>query len=257
MRSQILFAILAPSVLAATPMKVNKRQDDMIAVCPTDFVPCAPDGTTSLSTPDIFSNSGNVLEGLTNAGDYRRRAVKKSKRAIDEASLILCCDPTVSCMLMTDGVESVPFCYDDSTTEFVFADGSAGLLSTGEVYDGSGNYLNLETGDYEFINGTTGNLYEEEGSPAPTTVALPTAATSVAADNASFRKIGGGKADPTASSTASKTGRKAGNKASATGSRAQSTADAEDNAAMSVRGTGAWTAVIGVVAAAVGAGLVL
>jgi hypothetical protein len=71
-------------------------------------------------------------------------------------------------------------CKDRFTTNFFFADGSYGSITTGNYTTPAGDHANLITGDYELANGQSGNIYQGQtiDEPNTTTLMVPTPWTS-------------------------------------------------------------------------------
>ncbi|KAI9856725.1 MAG: hypothetical protein M1824_005308 [Vezdaea acicularis] len=161
--------LLASIAFAGTPSAgLTKRQSDS---CDIGYAVCLPDvsGTNADPYSVVYDDTYTLiyaLLGIVGIAD----ATSKVKRATVQAGLCCSTDVTVDCLLLTD--VDIPFCYDESTTEFVFSDGSFGYVDTGDYFDQGGDALNFYTGDYAFSNGSTGNIYSQANTTPPNTATL-------------------------------------------------------------------------------------
>ncbi|MCJ1419527.1 hypothetical protein MMC32_005882 [Xylographa parallela] len=117
-------------------------------------------------------------------GGSGRRVMIRS--IAERQNTALCCRPApVQCRIWTE--YNVPFCYDPSDTRWFFADGSVYFADNGTYFGADGYDVDLVTGDYSWPNGTTGNIYADQGESPPSTSTLSLAAATT-----------GGSAAPTA-----------------------------------------------------------
>lgn len=77
-------------------------------------------------------------------------------------------------------LQADPTHQDRFTTNYFFADGSYGSITTGNYTTPAGDHANLITGDYECANGQSGNIYQGQTivEPNTTTLTVPTPWTS-------------------------------------------------------------------------------
>jgi len=98
---------------------------------------------------------------------------------------------------------------DKTTSQFEFLDGTHGFVDNGDYYDPQGNYVNLITGDYQLVNGTTGNIYKDSGQSPPTTISSATnlpSATATGIDKAiTSALVGSGRSSTAKVTSASST----------------------------------------------------
>jgi hypothetical protein len=150
------FITLALATLAyASPFEsLNKATND------DPCNPCQPSGASGLTPPSVGSLYTNVLGSV--------KDIKFQGRALTPRASGFCCRASLNCV----NVQSlnIPMCYDKFTTNFAFADGSYGSLTTGE-YNSGGNKANLITG--EFTSGDQkGNIYSADPNAKPNTSTL-------------------------------------------------------------------------------------
>ncbi|MCJ1290088.1 hypothetical protein MMC34_001623 [Xylographa carneopallida] len=131
---------------------------------------------------------GSDDDGGGDSSDPGGSARRVMARGIAERqNTALCCRPApVQCRIWTE--YNVPFCYDPSDTRWFFADGSVYFADNGTYFGADGYDVDLVTGDYSYANGTTGNIYADQGEAPPSTSTLSLAAAST----------GGASAAPTA-----------------------------------------------------------
>lgn len=147
------------TVASATPFNpLNKANND------DPCEPCQPKGSTNTNPPSIGSNlSGLYVDVLRSVKDIRFAARDLSSRDAG-----FCCRASLDCVNVQN--LNIPMCYDKFTTNFGFADGSWGSLTTGEYQSGN-NKANLLTGEFS-SSGQEGNLYSASPDAKPNTATL-------------------------------------------------------------------------------------
>ncbi|MCJ1339445.1 hypothetical protein MMC09_004735 [Bachmanniomyces sp. S44760] len=160
---------------------------------------------------NVQSTGGDPIQGRDNdGGDSKRRLMIRS--IAERQNTALCCRPApVQCRLWTE--ENVPFCYDPSDTRWFFADGSEYFANNATFLGADGYDLDFATGDYSWPNGTTGNIYTDQGEtpPSASTLSLATstmggsAGTSAMDSSPSSTNAGGSAQTSMPSSSASMT----------------------------------------------------
>jgi hypothetical protein len=156
------FTLALAAIACASPLESpNKASND------DPCEPCQPNGSTGLTPPAI----GSDLKSLYTDVLASVKGISFDKRA--PASLLVrasgfCCRASLDCV----NVQSlnIPMCYDKFTTNFAFADGSYGSLTTGE-YSSGGNSANLLTGAYT-AGSQQGNIYSANPADKPNTSTL-------------------------------------------------------------------------------------
>lgn len=124
------FLTLALATIAyASPLESpNKAAND------DPCKPCQPSGATGLTPPtDLTSLYTDVLGSV--------KDIKFQKRTLDaRADSGFCCRASLNCVNVNN--LNIPMCYDRFTTNYAFAEGSYGSLTTGE-YNSGGKQVNL------------------------------------------------------------------------------------------------------------------
>lgn len=169
MRHQLLFAFIAPAVLAAAPPTLQSRGD-----CQQGYTLCSPGGATTANTPQIGSSDFvNLFQDIVLSSlPASKRSFSSSEANIDKRdSASLCCVSSLTCLTMHS--LNIPFCYDRFTTNYYLPDDSYGTVVGGSYTASSGATANLETGDYTNKDGTTGNIYSSNEAAKPDTATLP------------------------------------------------------------------------------------
>ncbi|KAJ8059168.1 hypothetical protein OCU04_012142 [Sclerotinia nivalis] len=170
MRHQLLFAFIAPAVLAA-PSILESRGGD----CRQGYTLCSPAGATNANTPQIGdSDFVNLFQDIVLSSlPANKRSLPSSSEASFEKSdsASLCCVSSLTCLTMHS--LSIPFCYDQFTTNYYLPDDSYGTVVGGSYTSPSGATANLESGDYTNKDGTTGNIYSSNEAAKPNTATLP------------------------------------------------------------------------------------
>ncbi|KAL5114411.1 hypothetical protein ACEQ8H_007722 [Pleosporales sp. CAS-2024a] len=98
--------------------------------------PCQPAGATGSAPPSDLSSLYVQVLGSVQDIDFKARSV--SARA--SASAGFCCRASLDCVKVQQ--VNIAMCYDKFTTNYGFADGSYGSLTTGD-YTAGGNTVNL------------------------------------------------------------------------------------------------------------------
>ncbi|KAM5472268.1 hypothetical protein MauCBS54593_002859 [Microsporum audouinii] len=179
------------------------------ATCNRGYEPCEAKGAGSGSPPaigpDMVGFYADVVNSANGAGSKKRSPdeIHDVVARDDGGQSKLCCEfsacVSVICYLLqlykTDpgqGMEpstgirclllrgvKISFCWDRFTTNYYFADGSYGSVTTGEYHLANGDSVNLIMGNYTRSGGETGNLYGD-GTPSPnlSTLPIPTQFTS-------------------------------------------------------------------------------
>ncbi|KAF3482602.1 uncharacterized protein GIQ15_05361 [Arthroderma uncinatum] len=155
------------------------------ASCNRGYEPCAAKGAGSGSPPGIGPEMldfyADVVNSANGPGSGKRSLNERHGLVArdDDQSKLCCMEPStgIKCLLLK-GVK-ISFCWDRFTTNYYFADGSYGSVTTGEYHLANGDSVNLIKGNYTRSNGETGNLYAD-GKPSPnlSTLPIPTQFTS-------------------------------------------------------------------------------
>ncbi|KAF2739419.1 hypothetical protein EJ04DRAFT_413087, partial [Polyplosphaeria fusca] len=159
----ILLSLALIATVTATPLNAVVRDS---ASCQ----PCNPQGATGSNPPDVGSDLDSMyidLLGSVKDIHFETRSLKTNVEARDTN---LCCRETLDCVNVQNF--NIPMCYDKFTTNFQFADGSYGSLTTGEYNDEDGSKANLITGEYTKANGETGDIYSADPAAKPNTATL-------------------------------------------------------------------------------------
>jgi hypothetical protein len=127
--------------------------------------PCRRQGATTSNPATIRTDLSSLYTNILRSVKDIRFQYRSSAKARDQG---LCCRETLDCV----NVQSlnVPMCYDKFTTNFAFADGSYGSLTTGE-YCSSGDSANLISGEFT-ASGQIGNIYAKSPGEKPNTATL-------------------------------------------------------------------------------------
>jgi hypothetical protein len=158
-KMSLKYFILALATLAAatpldSPLKAATNDD------PCE--PCQPSGATGLNPPAIGSDLKNMYSNvLATVKDIH---FKKARSVNSRQTSGFCCRASLDCVNLQ--TFNIPMCYDKFTTNFGFADGSYGSLTTGEYKSGNGQ-ANLITGE----SGSE-NIYAADPSAKPNTSTL-------------------------------------------------------------------------------------
>ncbi|KAL8855617.1 MAG: hypothetical protein Q9178_007766 [Gyalolechia marmorata] len=151
------FAIIATSGSVRLAPRAN---------CADNFRKCDPEGASSTEAPAVGPELSSLYTDLVNSVN----GATKSRRDFTKASDELGADGT-QCLLLQG--PSLPFCYDNYTTNYFLPGGSTGQIVSGSYTSATGQ-ANLIDGDYTLADGTQGNIYGSEDSPSkPDTAALP------------------------------------------------------------------------------------
>lgn len=122
--------------------------------------PCQPQGATGTTPPAIGSDLSSLyIDVLQSVKDIRFQ-----ERSVVPRAEGFCCRQSLDCVNVQN--LNIAMCYDKFTTNFGFADGSYGSLTTGN-YSSSGATVNLFTGDY-----AGGNIYASQPQDKPNTATL-------------------------------------------------------------------------------------
>ena len=124
--------------------------------------PCQPSGATGMDPPSVGSDLStlyiNVLDSVKGISFSKRSGMTR------RADSGFCCVASLNCVNVAS--LNIPMCYDKFTTNFKFADGSYGSLTTGD-YNSNNQQINLLTGNY-----TGGNIYSAAPQDKPNTATL-------------------------------------------------------------------------------------
>ncbi|KAI4239257.1 MAG: hypothetical protein LQ349_000512 [Xanthoria aureola] len=150
------------------------------ASCAKNYKRCDPKGADATEPPaigtDLSSLYTNLVTSVNGANNKLRRDLLQTRDELvtslePRASANLCCADGTQCLLL-QGL-SLPFCYDNYTTNYFLPGGSTGQIVSGSYSSGTGQ-ANLIDGAYTLTDGTKGNIYGSEDSPSkPDTAALP------------------------------------------------------------------------------------
>lgn len=153
------FILALATIASATPLQpLNKASND------DPCEPCQPKGATGTNPPSIGSDlSGLYTNVLSSVKD-----IKFQSRDLSARDSGFCCRASLDCVNLQN--LNIPMCYDKFTTNFGFADGSYGSLTTGEYKSGD-NTANLLTGEYK-SSGQQGNIYSASPDAKPNTATL-------------------------------------------------------------------------------------
>ncbi|KAL9619763.1 MAG: hypothetical protein Q9204_008270, partial [Flavoplaca sp. TL-2023a] len=171
-----LFVGVASFTIIATTGSVRLEPR---ASCAENYSKCDPRGADATEPPAIGTDLSSLYADLVNSVNDAAKLKRDFIQARDEltspleprASANLCCADGTQCRLLQD--LSLPFCYDNYTTNYFLPGGSTGQIVSGD-YSSSTGQANLIDGDFTLTDGTTGNIYGSEDSPSkPDTAALP------------------------------------------------------------------------------------
>ncbi|KAF2028754.1 hypothetical protein EK21DRAFT_69209 [Setomelanomma holmii] len=155
------FALALAAIACASPLESpNKASND------DPCEPCQPQGSSGLTPPAIGGDLSSLYTDVLSSVNGIH--FKRSPASLFVRDSGFCCRASLNCV----NVQSlnIPMCYDKYTTNFAFADGSYGSLTTGE-YSSGGNTANLLTGAYT-SNGQSGNIYSADPADKPNTSTL-------------------------------------------------------------------------------------
>lgn len=139
--------------------------------CNGDYALCSPAGATSFDTPQLGSPEFLSLFADIVSSSLPSSSVSRRQILDTRAQSSLCCNAQLSCLVASN--LAIPFCYDRFTTNYYLPDASFGTVVGGAYTSSSGDTANLETGDFKFANGTTGNIYASNEALKPNTATLP------------------------------------------------------------------------------------
>jgi hypothetical protein len=152
-------ALALATVACASPLESpNKATND------DPCNPCQPSGASGLTPPSVGSDLSSLYTNVLGSV----KDIKFQSRALTSRASGFCCRASLNCV----NVQSlnIPMCYDKFTTNFAFADGSYGSLTTGE-YNSGGNKVNLISGDIT-SGDQKGNIYSADPNAKPNTSTL-------------------------------------------------------------------------------------
>jgi hypothetical protein len=159
-----LFTLTLAAIASASPFEpLTKASSDI----PCE--PCKPQGATALTPPSVGSDLAPLYsEVLESIKDIRAPAAKRSFHGRAEEGF--CCRQSLDCVNVQN--LNIPMCYDKFTTNFAFADGSYGSITTGEYHSGSSDAkANLISGDFS-ASGQDGNIYADQPDAKPNTATM-------------------------------------------------------------------------------------
>jgi hypothetical protein len=152
-------ALVLATIAYASPLESpNKATND------DPCNPCQPKGATGVTPPTIGSDLSSLYTNVLGSV----KDIKFQKRSLASRDSGFCCRASLNCVNLQSF--NIPMCYDKFTTNFAFADGSYGSLTTGE-YNSGGNKANLISGDYT-SSGQQGNIYTADPNAKPNTATL-------------------------------------------------------------------------------------
>ncbi|KAL8923243.1 MAG: hypothetical protein Q9172_003220 [Xanthocarpia lactea] len=161
--SVLSFAIVATSGSVRLAPRAN---------CADNFRKCDPKGASSTEAPAVGPELSSLYTDLVNSVNGATKLRRDFIEASDELGSFL--EPRADgtqCLLLQG--PSLPFCYDNYTTNYFLPGGSTGQIVSGSYSSATGQ-ANLIDGDYTLADGTQGNIYGSEDSPSkPDTAALP------------------------------------------------------------------------------------
>jgi hypothetical protein len=129
--------------------------------------PCQPKGASGTTPPSIGPDLSSLYtDVLVSVKDIKFQKRSTTSLAVRESGF--CCRASLDCLNVQN--LNIPMCYDKFTTNFAFADGSYGSLTTGE-YSSGGNSANLISGDYK-SGSQQGNIYAANAQDKPNTATL-------------------------------------------------------------------------------------
>jgi hypothetical protein len=156
----LALATLASTTPLVSPLKAVNDNDPC--------KPCQPSGATGLDPPAVGSDLANMYTNvLSTVKDIH---FKKTRSLTQRDSTSgFCCRASLSCVNLASA--NIPMCYDKFTTNYGFADGSYGSLTTGEYKAANGDSANLLTGDAT-VSGKQANIYSNDQAAKPNTATL-------------------------------------------------------------------------------------
>ncbi|KAL8709454.1 MAG: hypothetical protein Q9220_005837 [cf. Caloplaca sp. 1 TL-2023] len=172
-------ALFGAVILTATATFASAQLEPR-AGCADNYSKCSPKGATSSDAPTVGTALSPLYIDVLNSVN----GAKTSKRELGGAhedfrpllvprasSSSLCCADGTQCLLLQGF--SLPFCYDNYTTNYFLPGGDTGQIVSGDFTAASGK-ANLISGDFTLSDGTKGNVYGSEDSPdKPNTSTLP------------------------------------------------------------------------------------
>jgi hypothetical protein len=156
-----LFTITLAAVASASPLELlSKATND------NPCEPCKPQGATGLMPPSV----GSDLAPLYSEVLASIKGISSSKRSLHgrDDKEGFCCRQSLDCVNVQN--LNIPMCYDKFTTNFGFADGSYGSITTGEYHSADAK-ANLISGDFS-ANGQNGNIYANKPDEKPNTATM-------------------------------------------------------------------------------------
>ncbi|KAF1939605.1 hypothetical protein EJ02DRAFT_254219 [Clathrospora elynae] len=126
--------------------------------------PCQPKGASGLTPPAV----GTELSSLYTDVLGSVKDISAGKRSVHARAEGFCCRQSLNCVNVQN--LNIPMCYDRFTTNFAFADGSYGSLTTGDYHSG-GSDVNLVSGNYT-KDGASANIYASDPQAKPNTSTL-------------------------------------------------------------------------------------
>ncbi|KAH7363677.1 hypothetical protein BKA66DRAFT_425464 [Pyrenochaeta sp. MPI-SDFR-AT-0127] len=158
MSLKIVTLALAAIAYASPFESLSKASND------DPYEPCKPQGATGTTPPAVGTDLSSLyIDVLTSV-----KGIDFQKRFINVRDEGFCCRQSLDCVNVQR--LNIAMCYDKFTTNFAFADGSYGSLTTGDYTSGSSS-ANLLSGDYS--NGSNrGNIYSNDPQAKPNTATL-------------------------------------------------------------------------------------
>ncbi|KAL8947022.1 MAG: hypothetical protein Q9222_006652 [Ikaeria aurantiellina] len=185
-----LFAAVTFSAIAT----ITSAHLEPRAGCSDNYSKCSPKGASSSDTPAVGTNLSPLYTDLLSSVNGGQNSKRELGGAHEDFSPLLL--PRASSasfgfgnnlvkteLTAVEGVDgtqclllqglSLPFCYDNYTTNYFLPGGAHGQIVSGEFTSDSGQ-ANLVSGDFTLSDGTKGNVYGSEDSPdKPNTSTLP------------------------------------------------------------------------------------
>lgn len=158
-----LLALALATLASTTPL-----DSPLKAVNDDPCLPCQPSGATGLNPPAVGADLKNMYTNVLSTV----KDIHFKKRSLNSrATSGFCCRASLDCVNLQN--LNIPMCYDKFTTNYAFADGSYGSLTTGEYKSGNGkDSVNLLTGEATTQGNAGNNIYASDNAAKPNTATL-------------------------------------------------------------------------------------
>ncbi|KAL2042482.1 hypothetical protein N7G274_004975 [Stereocaulon virgatum] len=160
------------------------------ADCTKSYTVCSPKGASTTNEPAVGSALSSVFVDIVHTVNENKNQRRDKYRDGNELRVrasggSLCCVDGTQCLLLQG--YSLPFCYDNYTTNYYLPGGSHGQIASGDYTSSDGSTANLISGNYTLADGTPDNIYGSPSSPSKpdtATLSLPTQYTASGSESA-------------------------------------------------------------------------